>query len=73
MALTCNIEAKGRLIRGLAGLVLIAVALALVFLLPPTGWRRFFVVILALGAIFCIFQAAAGWCAVRAMGIKTRF
>ncbi len=72
MAMTCNIDARGRLLRALIGLVFIVAALVLVFALPPTGWRRALVVVLTLGGIFCLFEARAGWCAVRAMGIKTR-
>jgi hypothetical protein len=73
MDMTCNIDSKGRLIRGSIGLVFIAAALALVFILPATGWRRLLVLILALGGIFSLFEALRGWCAFRALGMKTRF
>jgi len=73
MDMTCNINARGRLIRGALGLVLMGAALLLVFLLPATGWRRLLVLILTFGAIFTLFEALRGWCAVRALGIKTRF
>lgn len=72
MVMTCNIDSRGRLVRALVGLVLIGAALILVFALPPAGWRRALVVALTLGGIFCLFEARAGWCAVRAMGMKTR-
>ncbi len=72
MAMTCNIDARGRLLRAFIGLVFIVAALVLVFVLPPAGWRRAVVVVLTLGGVFCLFEARAGWCAVRAMGIKTR-
>jgi hypothetical protein len=72
MAMTCNIDSRGRLIRALIGAVFIVAALILVFALPPAGWRRALVVVLTLGGIFCLFEARAGWCAVRAMGMKTR-
>ena len=73
MAMTCNIDSRGRLLRALIGLVFIVLALILVFVLPPTGWRRAVVVVLTLGGVFCLFEARMGWCAVRAMGLKTRF
>ena len=74
MDMKCNIDSRGRLIRGRHGArCLLASALLLVFLLPATGWRRLLVLILTLGAIFTLFEALRGWCAVRAMGIKTRF
>jgi hypothetical protein len=62
-----NIESKGRLLRGAgAGLLGIA-ALAL--------WRRFpaAAVGLAVAAGFLGFEAARGWCALRACGVKTKF
>lgn len=73
MPVTCNIDARGRLLRAMIGLVLLVIALALVFMFPPSGWRRVVVVILTVGGVFCLFEARAGWCAVRAMGIRTRF
>ncbi len=51
----------------------IAAALLLVFFVPATGWRRLLVLILTLGAIFTLFEALRGWCAFRALGIKTPF
>ena len=71
--MTCNIDARGRLLRAMIGLVLIIAALGLVFVLPPTGWRRALVVVLSLAGVFCVFEARLGWCAVRALGIKTPF
>ena len=73
MKLTPNIAAKGRIIRGAGGVLCLAAALALVFLVPPSGWRRLLVFALVLGGIFGIFQSGAGWCAVRAAGFKTRY
>jgi VIT1/CCC1 family predicted Fe2+/Mn2+ transporter len=76
MKLASNIDAKGkaaRLIWGLATLV--AGLLTLVFWAIPTGgWAAWAISIalLASGA-FGVFEARTGWCAVRAMGFKTRF
>jgi hypothetical protein len=74
----CNIDAKGkatRLIVGaiflIIGIVLLALALTDVF-----GGMASIVAIIAVAMIvsgaFGIFEGAAGWCALRAMGFKTR-
>jgi hypothetical protein len=62
-----NIGRGGRLLRALAGL---ALAIAAVL-----SWDESRGLALALGgaAVFVIFEAARGWCVVRACGIKTRF
>jgi succinate-acetate transporter protein len=73
MQLTPNITARGRALRAVLGILCLAAALVLVFTVPATGWRWGAVVLLTLGGIFGIFQAAVRWCAVRAAGIKTRF
>jgi hypothetical protein len=61
-----NIDNGGRILRGLAGILLIGMA-ALVFEHIP--WLAG--VILLAGA-FCIFEALRGWCVVRACGIRTK-
>jgi len=73
MPLECNIDRKGRLIRGIMGIVFLGAALTLIFLTPPTGVRRLVVVLLAFVGIFTIYEAVRGWCILRAMGRKTRF
>ena len=73
MTLECNIERKGRWIRGIMGIVFLGTALSLIFLTPPTGLRRLVVVLLAFGGIFTIYEALRGWCLLRALGMKTRF
>lgn len=75
MALECNIDAKGRAVRLAAGvaLVLLASSFLLAWAIPAggTGLTVLGVLGLAVGA-FMIFEARAGWCALRALGIKTR-
>ena len=74
MALTCNIDAKGKAVRLIYGLVLIIAGLALAY-----WWARgsdsvvrwSVVIFCILGGAFALFEARAGWCVVRAMGIKT--
>jgi hypothetical protein len=72
MPLTCNIDARGRLLRAMIGLALLVIGLVLVFALPPSRWLRAVEVLLTAAGVFCLFQAQAGWCALRAMGIRTR-
>lgn len=70
----CNIDAKGRAVRrngGIVCLVLGAVCLGAAY----AGVSRRAFVGAGLGLIaaglFQLFEARKGWCAVRAMGIKT--
>jgi hypothetical protein len=75
MALTCNIDSRGKAVRLRSGIVflLLAVVLALAWALPgrsTSGW--IVAATLAVSGAFSIFEARAGWCAVRAMGIRTR-
>lgn len=60
-----NLGPGGRWFRGLLGLLLcLAAALA------APGWLS---LLLAAGGIFAIIEAATGWCAARACGIRTKF
>ena len=74
MALVCNINARGKRTRLIIGLLLLLAAI----LAGIVGWWKgsplFFIFsgILAVAGGFSVFEAAAGWCAVRAMGFKTR-
>ena len=61
-----NIDTRGRLVRGVVGLVLLAVAV-LVF-----GQSLELAVVLGAAGAFALFEAFRGWCAARACGIKTR-
>jgi hypothetical protein len=75
MALQCNIDSRGKRARLVSGIVMVIVALILVgaWAWPSrsaVGWAIALFFILA-GA-FSIFEARAGWCALRAMGFKTR-
>ena len=73
----CNIDAKGKVLRLVYGLVMIALAgvvagLVLLDILPG-GWVWAGVVALALLGGFGVFEARAGWCVMRAMGFKTPY
>ena len=73
----CNIDAKGKAVRLIYGLIMLAAAgvVAGLILLDVVagGWVWAVVVGLALLGAFGIYEARAGWCAVRAMGIKTKW
>lgn len=74
MALACNIDAKGKAVRLRYGitLALVGSVLALLWAVPTGGAVAWLVSagLLASGA-FATFEARAGWCALRALGIKT--
>lgn len=71
----CNIDARGKAVRLIYGLLMIGVALVLVGLglyEVVTGWWLWTLATgLALLGAFGVFEACAGWCVVRAMGFKT--
>jgi hypothetical protein len=62
-----NIDNTGRAARGGLGLVFLLGAGCLV---PYNGTLA---TVFAVFGLFSLFEAAKGWCAVRACGIKTRF
>ena len=74
MPLRCNIDARGKLARLIYGVVLVVLGLVLLlaWALPAGGFRAWAVtVVCLLSGAFAFFEARAGWCIVRAMGIKT--
>ena len=62
-----NIDNKGRLIRA-AGAIVIGATAILVWSASTTVG-----VCLSLASAFLAFEAARGWCAARACGVKTKF
>ena len=76
MALQCNIDAKGKLIRLIYGVAFVLLGLVLLFAwaLRGGGAVAWLVSVIALlGGALAIFESRKGWCAIRAMGIKTPF
>ena len=75
MAMTCNIDARGKAVRLRIGIISVLAGLvALVAWALPSGTGLAWYVtasLLGTGA-FAIFEARAGWCALRAMGFRTR-
>lgn len=74
MPLTCNIDSRGKLARLIWGLLLLGVGIALLIFwaLPQGGaWRWIICLACMLGGAFAIFEARAGWCVMRAMGMRT--
>lgn len=74
----CNIDAKGKALRLIYGLIMLAAAAVFAVLLlagvvEVGGWAWAVVIGLAALGAFGVFEARAGWCAVRAMGIKTKY
>ena len=62
-----NLELKGRILRASLALILAIAA--------PAVWplSRVAALGLAASAVFVAFEAARGWCALRACGLKTNF
>jgi hypothetical protein len=74
MPLPCNIDARGKLIRLIYGAVLFLAGIVLVLAWAiPAGRVVPWVVSIGLtvSGAFAIFESRAGWCAIRALGIKT--
>ena len=73
--LECNLDAKGKAARLLGGMASVAFGLLLATLIATEtvvfglGWYA--VAGAIFGGAFAIFEARAGWCIIRAMGIKT--
>ena len=74
--LECNIDAKGKAARLVAGLGTLFLGLMMIGN-NVTGLSGYeipgAVIILVIGsAMFTVFEAWQGWCVIRAMGFKTR-
>lgn len=62
-----NLDSKGRIIRAV-------IALALAIGCIAAWWHsKTVAAILGISALFVAFEAARGWCALRACGLKTKF
>ena len=71
--MTPNIDQPGRRVRATAGIVcLIAGAGVLVVMQPGPRWVMAAGGLLIAAGLFMLFEAARGWCLLRACGIRTR-
>ena len=76
MPLTCNIDSRGKSLRLILGVIFLLDGLTLLIIWAlrtgsHAGW--FASILLILIGAFMIFEGRNGWCALRAMGMKTRF
>lgn len=73
MALVCNIDSRGKRARLIAGIVLLAIAVAAGVWAWHVGSMLAGLVagLIACCGSFAVFEARAGWCALRAMQFKT--
>lgn len=74
MALTCNIDRRGKTFRFVMGAFLESIGLALGvlwFFEWTPAWTIWPAAAIWLSGMFVLFEAAVGWCAMRAMGFKT--
>jgi hypothetical protein len=73
--MTCNIDQRGRNVRAVSGALCVtaAVLLAILALVLNFGawWVWLLAVLLGVGGAFQIYEARRGWCALRALGVKT--
>jgi hypothetical protein len=74
MKLACNIDQRGRKARLVTGIIVDLCGVALIIAGAFGGSRGILIagIFLCLTGSFMIFEGARGWCALRAMGIKTR-
>ena len=73
MKLTCNIDQRGRKARLVGGIVvgLCGVVLIITGALLSSPGMLIAGIFLCVAGSFMIFEGARGWCALRALGIKT--
>jgi hypothetical protein len=73
--LTCNIDGRGRKARLVSGAIVDLCGVALIVagvLAGSSSWAAFAGgILLCVTGSFMIFEGARGWCALRALGIKT--
>lgn len=71
----CNIDQFGRVVRFFTGMMMFFGG-SIMFLTGIPGdstlWRLFNLALMVLG-VFITYEGIMGWCALRAMGFKTKF
>lgn len=73
MKLTCNIDQRGRKARLRGGIIIALGGVALIITGAITSSLALLIVgiFLLITGAFMIFEGARGWCALRALGMKT--
>ena len=74
MPLTCNIDSRGKMLRLIMGTIFLIDGLTLLLLWAwRTGSHVAWIasIVMIAGGVFMIFEGRKGWCALRAMGMKT--
>lgn len=69
--LRCNIDRTGRRVRAVGGVILMILGGLSAWHMETTAIRWGSAIILCGTGLFCLFEAAKGWCVLRALGIKT--
>jgi len=72
----CNIDAKGKAVRLIGGILTVVASIIIAGLIEfsviPSGQISWLTVIaMMFGGLFAIYEGRTGWCVVRAMGFKT--
>jgi len=73
MKLACNIDQRGKKARLKSGIIATLCGVALIVAGALAGSRTMLVIgiLLLITGAFMIFEGARGWCALRALGVKT--
>ena len=73
MKLSCNIDRRGQTARWVGGIIIDLCGLGVILTGVLADSRRILIagVLLSVIGSFMIFEGVRGWCALRAMGIKT--
>lgn len=72
--MTCNIDSKGRSFRLITGMIFLiagGVFIAIALFAWPSWIPWLIAACCIAGGSFSIYEALAGWCALRAMGMRT--
>ncbi len=67
----CNINRRGRRLRFVAGVMTMGAGAVIFAIGPVTAARTSITIVLMLAGGFQLYEAVKGWCALRAMGIRT--
>ncbi len=71
----CNIDQRGRSIRQWIGIACLAIAVVLLYWGIASRGLGFLITgaVFGVAGVFCVYQARAGYCVIRGMGMKTPF